>query len=365
MARAVRRILQSPFGWLILIILILEAFAAIKVPYARQPKASTVYRNPTPHRGWPEYIKGQKGPHRKLVIIISNSQGIGWESARPESLYTAELEKEFALLNIPVEIENWSNGGITTPDIELLSFKAIQRKPDLLLFILGYNNFDFPPQLYLDYSPSDINLLAGEPSFWPYLKDTTFFKNTTFDDIMRRFLLIHSALARSRIALYDALAEHIPLEYHKYIFGHSREPLIRLDEALERRPRSRPLPPPKHILELANLALPALPVENMRQRLETFNIFYPMLNKRLSKNHIPFIWVWMPVASEVFPRESKRVMRVFEIETGKLIHNSTAKYIDLTYALPGKYFYMLNHLDEDGHKALSKILLPIIKDGLQ
>jgi len=282
----------------------------------------------------------------------------------PGKIYAACLQKQFEQAALPVKLENWSSGGIRTSDIELLSMQAIRRDVDLVIFVLGYSNFDFPDKLDIDYSPSDINLLAGRPSFWRHIKDSSFSKNITYHDIVKRLLFLQSSLVRSRIPAYDRLAEAIPVKQHKYVFGHELEPVIYLDGPYTQKTRDR-FPDPTYILQSGQPVLSAISPDRMQQRLETFKDFVPRLNRRLSDNNIDFVWVWMPALAQMFTPASNTIMSVFKSHAADLFKESQIKFFDFRDAIPKEYFFSVNHFDARGHKVLADKLFPIIKHELQ
>jgi len=74
-----RSFFLSPFLSLTVLLCIAEVVAGQMSPYAGFPVAGEVPRNPRRLRGWPEYLSGETPPGKKLVVLISNSQGYAKE----------------------------------------------------------------------------------------------------------------------------------------------------------------------------------------------------------------------------------------------------------------------------------------------
>lgn len=356
---------NNPFVWFVCLVMVMNLVAWWILPYRKQPPAVEVYRNPLLMRGYPEYVRGDHPWGKKLVVIISNSQAVGKEIPAGK-IYFALLRKELEKRGVPVQIENWSSGGIRTTDIELLTIQALERKVDLLIFVLGSSNFDMPSKLKLDYSSLDISLLAGKPSLWPYLKETTFWKNTTYHDILKRFFMLHSSLLRARIPVTDIMARITPKVWHKYFFGTVRK--TRKAERLDD-PRSvtewKEPKKEEYIVKRKKYKGLSLGKDQLIQRLETFRLFYQLFEKRLKTRKVRVVWIWMPYAVEVFPKRALQTVRLFNQRASTMIAESGVRCVDFTDSIPTDDYMTLSHFDESGHKKFAKQMVQILTDELQ
>ncbi len=102
------RLSRSAFPWFVLLLAVGEILAWRGLPYQLGPKADETTRNPTKHRGWPEYLDVEDD-ERPLVVLISNSQGVGGEIDDRNSIYPAVLSERLAREGF--RFENWSTGG--------------------------------------------------------------------------------------------------------------------------------------------------------------------------------------------------------------------------------------------------------------
>ena len=356
---------RSAFPWFVLLLALGETLAWWSLPYQLGPTADETTRNPTKHRGWPEYLDVEDD-ERPLVVLISNSQGVGGEVADREKIYAAFLGEH--LSDKGFRFENWATGGFRTTEIELLTIKAAQRGVDHLLVVLAVNNFDPPELLNLDYPFSDITLLAGEPGLWPYLGDTLFMENAKFEDLAVRFITWTRNLARSRMAVTDLVAAHTPLKWHPLVIGHEVRPGMRLDDLKD--------PGISAYYPAVDLTVEELAIrraarktmvrdynrDQVARRFETFRQFYPLLNSRLEKSGTKLTWVWNPVALESTNKNGRSVRNRFYEQASSIIERSGARSHDMTDALESRYFLSHGHFNESGHREFARMLIPILDD---
>ena len=169
--------------------------------------------------GWPEYLKGNGKKEGTLGILISNSQGNSYEIDDQNLIYFNYLKDSLSKIIPDLELANWSVGGIRTVDAELLTLQAYKRKADFIIYVLGPGNFDDSSYVRLDYSSTDINLMAGDPFFWPLEKYTLYGTQVKMNDRLKRLVTLKSAIARFRSTLYDITKKEIPLEQHLFAYG--------------------------------------------------------------------------------------------------------------------------------------------------
>ena len=350
--------------WLLLILVLLEPAAFYFLPYRDHPAAGDVYRNPTDKRAWPEYLRERAGARDRLVVLIGNSQAVGKEILDPGDIYFGLLKKQLSLGGYPVALENWSSGGLRTVDVELLSIQAIKRRAAQIIFVLSYRNVDHPFQLRLDYPSSDINLLAGDPFFWPYLRDTTFYPNTSLHDLLRRFFILHSNLLRLRIPIYDMLAAHLPSTVHRYVFGYRILPREQLDPT-PRAPHVERVVDPRYLVEADEAEKLPITGPDMLLRLATFTRFLDSLELRFSGTGIKCSLAWMPLARSSMDDAGHARLQSFIEAANRAAGAKGMDTYDFTDLVPGSNFYTYSHMDAQGHRLLAEALLPIILNELQ
>lgn len=370
----IRRVFQSPFFWLLLFFLIAELAADVINPYLNTPYAADVSRNPTPLRSWPEYLRAKPGitTAGKNVAIISNSQGAGKEMANPAFLYTAQLEQNFKLSGLDINIENWSLAGLRSGQIELLSMIAAQRNLDLLVIIAEIKSLDVKNSTRLGANGDDLDLVAGDRSLWPEIRNSQLLGKTKWNELLHRFLLLNSDLIRLRPYLLDILAQEAPPVTHRLIFGHRRSQhalksvnLVKENALETEQPTgTRSRQDPKNFI-----TVPASTWQKQfeRNRLPTFHQLYPGLQQRLAGSDTKLLWLWMPVypgASTVSLRQAAEP--VYSTMCDEIIASGST-CINLTNSLPAENFITLStssHFNAVGHKAMSQLLRPVIENAL-
>lgn len=367
--------LRSPFFWLLLLLLFAELTATLINPYNDVPYAADVSRNPTPLRGWPEYLRAKPATtNEQNVAIISNSQGAGKEMGSPESLYTALLEKDFKSSDHKLNIENWSLAGLRSDQIALLSMVAAERQLDLLVIIAEIKSLDVAGSTRLGANSDDLDLVAGNTSLWPEIRLSLLLGKTKRDELLHRFLLLNTNLVRLRPHLLDMLAEKMPTATHKLIFGHRRsQKALKSVNTSEKNPtepdppliqKTRPRQDPVNYITVPTSTWQK---QFERNRLPTFHKLYPGLQQRLSDVGTKLLWIWMPV----YPGASTLALREGAAPTYsnicKEIQVSGVSCIDFTNSLPVDVFITLStssHFNAAGHKAMSELLRPVIENAL-
>jgi len=361
------RLARSAFFWFTLFVAASELLAWWSLPYRLVPKADVAIRNPLSHRAWPEYLDAEHDA-RPLVVLISNSQGVGGEIPDDDKIYAAALRAHVARSGY--RFENWSARGLRTTELEILTLEAVERGARHVIVVVAANNFDPPERVDLRYPLSDIPLLAGAPSLWPELGGALFMKRTEASDLAWAFVALRSNLARSRLAVIDLLASRLPLALHRFAFGRQVRPGERLDsmndpaisvylpavdlaqgELAERR-ASRSADP-----ESWKIIRPA-------ERFTTFAAIFPGLAARFSTRGIRMSWIWQPIAPDTGTAESRSTLDRFVRDATAIIEQSGVRCEDMTDALgPGSYVTQ-GHFNEEGHREFARLLTPIIDEDL-
>lgn len=369
--RLIGKLAGSAFFWFAVFLLALELAAGQLVPYAIHPTADAVPRNPTFHRGWPEYLDVDDGDDsRPLVVLLTNSQGVGGEVADGERIYAAHLRRALAAGDPPARLENWASGGIRTPEIELLSMRAIERRATVVLGVFAYRNFDPPAILNLDFPFSDITLFAGKPTLWRYLDDTTFAESITIEGLLSRSAQLGSDLARSRIPMTDALTSPAPRAWHRWIAGREIRPGPRLDALTDDElsiywMRNRSLEERLATNQQRRHAMEHVDPRDAAVRLATFERFFEQLHRRLSAAGIRLTWVWQPTNPATLRGRSRALYREFLARATAAVRRTGTPCVDLLDAVAPEHFVTPGHFDEDGHRELAERLLPVMRDELQ
>jgi hypothetical protein len=366
MSSALRNIVRSPFLWFLVFLVCAETFAATVSPYRDTPPSGQSRRNRFGERGWPEYLQSITPQRKPLIIIISNSQGVGREIRDPADLYAARLEKKLNAENIPAQVENWSCSGLRTTEIELLSIRAAQRRPDLVIFIMTYKNLDAENLWGLNYPSSDIPLLAGDPSFWPYFSDTLFMEKTTPHDILKNFFYLQSRFLRGRFFFYDRLEWSLTRQWQLIIFGKEwRRKKNNSTIDFENYAQNQPFKRGAYLSDAAAPIRLGLGPDSFIKQEFTFSRLYPTIHRRLTQNNASVLWVWSPVAWKTLQSVELKKMENFYERCDALIKAEGGDSLDLTRSLTNEYFFNLSHLDSKGHELLSEKLAAKVIRAIQ
>ncbi len=159
---------HSALPWFLLFLLLFSILFGHLFDRWHQRLAS-IKRNPHLRRAWIEHTMWAtpSQPGEKLIVILSTSQGFGFEQP-DEKTYPYLLESQLhEKLDQPVRVLNWSVAGGQALDYILTGAAAHRLDPDLVLLCAVPRNFgggqlvqnpvtrEFPPR------PSDTHLLAG------------------------------------------------------------------------------------------------------------------------------------------------------------------------------------------------------------
>ena len=367
------------FVWFALLLLAAELLAAWRLPYRHLPRAADVPRNVRSHRGFPEYLQPPErrpGPvrgERPLAVVIGNSQAVGVELGDPEGIWFAHLRRRLsadAAGGAPVHVENWSHGGLRTGELELLTLAALERGPDLLVFVLHFRNFDPLDDLRLSATSSDVPLLAGRPSLWPGLRGTLIEGELDLDARLLKAVLLHSSFARMRNPVLDRLSHVVPPPWHRAVFGHRRDPGDVFHEGrrhstegmptLERRARWVA----QGGLDEALEEIARLDDVRVGRRAASATAVTASIARLAAAQGTPVVWVWGPVDGSVIPDALADRPRAFYAAATGAARATGARVVDLTDALPHDAFVSLTHFGVEGHQAMAALMEPVIRDAL-
>ena len=364
-----RRIAGSPFSWLAVMLILLEVTAWRVLPYGRTPRADEVIRNQVFHRGWPEYIDVEYGDEAPVVVLITNSQGVAPEIADSSEIAPAYVRRGLETREPPAHLENWACSGIRASEMELLSMKAVERGVDLVVFSVAATNFEPLPQMNLDFPFSDIPLLAGDPAIWRWLPDAAFAGSLTTEGMVRRFVQLHSHLARSRFAVLDLAAEQMSMRWHRWVLGKLRRPRQRLASAASDEGSIFWIDQRAALVELKEAGKRRGPQRGLsdsgrRERLKSFRAFLPRLRERLAGTGTRVLWIWCPVNTGVINRASLANVQRFIDEAGEILDDSSIPVHDLHLSVEAERFLTPGHFDDTAHEAYGRRLLEVIGEEL-
>jgi hypothetical protein len=331
------------------------------------PKADSALRNAFGNRAWPEYLDAADDA-RPLVVLVSNSQGVGAEIGDQNATYAALLRAH--LVSEGYRFENWSTRGLRTTELELLVLRAVSRHARHILFVVTANNFDPEERINLRYPFSDLTLLAGSPALWPAARHALFMRNTSVDELLLMFASLHSNLVRSRAAVIDLAAARFPLDAHKYLFGREvrREAMM---DAMADPTISAYLPSsslPDASLERRRAALLENPAEwkigRRDERAETLRSLLPVIKEELWAARAHATWVWQPLTAGAASPKARASLGEFVERATPLIEANGMRCHDLIDAMGPELFATGGHLNAAGHERFAGLLIPIIDEEI-
>lgn len=353
-----KKAIKSTFTFLIIALVLVEV--GLRLMATRDEKMSDhQLRNSTLLRGWPEYTSRSNSDNG--VILIGNSQAIGQEFHDTDKIYASAINTR--LNDLGFTFQNWSISGLRIDQMEMLILKAIQQKPRLIVFSLAASNINNHKLYEYTRDITDLHLTLSEPSNLSELPNNFFFDTFHIKDWLIGFFQRYSAIGRSRIDLFDSVAEGSHSKKHKFLFGHKRSQraLINVDriEISARKRNIRPLQAP--------MTADIWERQFESQRLPTFEAFYKHLEKRLEKHDIKLLWVWMPFAEREDTKPLLAGMQRFYKRVCNTIQLSQHDCYDLSGSVNNDYFLsadVSSHLTEQGHKEYAAKLMPIIENAV-
>lgn len=362
------RILQSPFTWFVLLLLGLEWLAAANVPYHTEPTAAEAVRLAREWHGWPEYVTGSRERDGPLVVIISNSQGHGTEFRDVGDTFAGRLRESLAQHDPPISIENWSCSGLRTAELELLSMQAVQRRADLVLYLLSHRNIDLDGEVELNMVSSDISLLAGRWQLWGPMGDSLVGPTVGWEDRLVSAIQFHAQFARARTLVLDWWAQRLDKREERLVLGHVRR--------LERPAPVDVAAPPRSAEEIrqawidrgerdtAFRRIARLKTNQADRRLATLRKLLPPLQRRHDAADVPYLWIWMPTDVEELPPEDLAAAQSFRARGSEIIAANGGRSLEWSEAVPGNQFITLNHFTLEGHASMARLVEEAILDAL-
>lgn len=348
---------NSPFLWLCLLLLAGEIAAGFWIPYREAPSASETRRNPFHKRGWPEFTDGERVPGKKLVILITNSQGFG-EEISDRGIFPYLLEERLNRRGIPVKIENWGMPGGTMVDHEFALLRAIQRKPDLIVMMKTYKDFSADLlDLRLDKVSMDINQLAGRPSLWAPMWNTAIRKQLTFELWSQCAFPSFSNLSRLRIHVMDLISNKLNNNFLFALhFGHERGVWTYSIE-----------PPREHRYLKDKKDHPKDGVQRweIEARVDGLKMYARDVQVHTRQVGIPCVWIWNPLMLAPLSADQREMADSFYSRGREILESRGITPVDLRDALPLELFYAYSHFDAQGHVLLAEKLEPLFAHELQ
>lgn len=347
---------SSPLLLLLLVIVTEMGFRKID-PYRNLPPAATELRNSAFKNGWPEYVRAASDKEQPLSLLISNSQGYGVEMKDPNDIYFAGLKDLEAKEHPSQQWENWSLSGLRTADLELLTVQATVREADEIVFVLNFGNFDQHYNINLDYGNTDLNLLIGNPFFWPKTERTLVRPSIDRDERIAKTMERYLSAIRYRLPLYQRLSPFVADEDEVFFFGNpvNRARNVNVQEI----PNFR-----KYIGKYRRQFRHKLTQKELDLRMDTFEQFWTLFAERTQDQSVKVTVVWGPLSSEHIKDYDFEQVRKFNQSATVYLQNMGYRVIDLTDSMDSSNFLSRGHFTKEGHARFSKNLHERLSDEL-
>ena len=354
---------RSGIFYFVFILLLVELFIRGLVSWPNEAAEPPYLRNPTPYRGWPEYVSRTEA-NKKNLILLGNSQGVGTELPDVSTIYAYKAYNALAKRDPSLALHNWSVTGLLAHQLELLSLKALSYDPALLILSVSLHNFNPTGELTLIRDETDIPLLMWDVDVLSrdWLR-TSLVRNSSSSELVRIFFNKVSAIGRARTAGFDRLAQEVPWKMHRLVFGH-RRPQPVLTPIYDRKETSQPT-------QIRPLQINSPESHWDRQfrgkQLPVALEFYGRLKQKSMEHGTKIVWVWMPFARRDDTSTLLDAMQKIHIEFCALVIADGSKCLDFSEELDPDYFIsadLSSHLTRTGHEQMAKLVTTEILDAL-
>jgi len=356
------RVLRSPLAWLCLILLGLELTAGRLLPFGRAHGAWEAPRNALTKDGWPEYTRAPGPASGELAVIITNSQGLGIETAEARRTYAARLRRRLRTARPDVSLESWASPGLRTAELELLALRAAERRAGLVLVAISLANLDPPRRVSLAHTTGDIALIAADPAIWPRLPRTLLYQRLDARTFVETIAAYRSELVRSRRTLLARAFGGLEKDQQLLLLGHVVRRFRLLDDFASTSAPDGPTPGGRRSQDPRG---PRLRERDVRGALRTLGRLRPRLETTLGEAGARVVWVWVPLAVDSLSPADRDRLRSFHRSANRMIERAGGLSVDLSEAIPTRRFYSLGHYDEEGHRLMSRLLWPVLVDELR
>ena len=235
-----------------------------------------------------------------------------------------------------------------------------------MVLVLGIANFDSPRKITLGFPEGDIPLITADVSLWPRIRRTLFFERLDARTFVETLSAARSDLVRSRRDVRRLAASLLRPELQRSLLGRRVQPTRRLDAFAGS--GANPAPPPHaqdRRLSAAERRTLKVTSGDVARALSTLRRLYPRLHEGFRGQGTRELWVWTPIAVDLLEPADLERLRSFHREATRVVEAAGGRSIDLSEAISTERFYTRAHYDEEGHRRMSRLLWPVIRDELR
>jgi hypothetical protein len=353
----------NSFVWFAIFIALGEYLAFSISPLEQVSTAAEMIRNPLGRIriGWPEYLDADTPPSKKLVVIVTNSQGYAKEYPSDE-IYPYLLKARLEEFRPDLHVENWAVPGLRAIEADLLAILAAEREAALVLFLVNRALIDTPDHLNLDYPDSDVSLVAGDPRLWPDVLNSSVDRSSIADVLLLKSAMLYSNFIRGREILHRRLEMMRPHPWGMFLY---RDYGKRRIERAEKRNRRR--------------GCTDCPASDRRdsRRILGLDRLARSIGRRFERNKVNSLWVWQPKpkVARAMRRAERRVARARDgaahgsslvKAANQILTERGLGPLDMRADIPIEDFRKNStHFTPSGHRAMADLLFPILVRELQ
>ena len=319
------------------------------------------YRNDFPYRGWPEYVS-QREDHKDL-ILIGNSQGVGVEFSDRESIYAHRLYREIRRHDDELRLHNWSQTGVMTHQIGILTASALAGKPHALILVVSLTNFNKSAAGVLHRDATDVSLLLGTELMGTRWSGIPGLERSRTDDKLLTLFQSVSDIGRSRELLLDIAAGRVERRLHRFVFG------VRRMQNTQRALKDRPVSVTRRINRPLQVPMTHDHWDRQfrEQQYPVLENYYDWLQPRLRDAGTRLIWVWMPHGNLGREGAALSAMTPVKAEFCGRLRADGHSCTDLHGQMSAEDFAhddISSHLSRSGHARMADLMMPVILDAL-
>jgi len=352
---------KHPLRIFLVAVAALVGLANAFAPYRHAPDSSQATRIPILQRGWPEYTAIDTDDSAYHVILLGNSQALGYELDAPSVNFTGRLKGALMHGDRPAVLHNWSVGGMRTVDLEVLLARAVERKADKVVFMLHMDSFEDESMVRLGYTPCDLELLLAEPPVSAISKQLRIGNRLDVEDQIRLAVQRYSGLYRWRVKIWDESTRYLSPAHERFLKG-KQDAVAQVLDLSAHRDLMDSLSVGWFSGELLHQEVPVIRPVDAQVRLHAFNQWAERAIPLLESHGVEFEFIWAPYYQPMYPLETLNIIHSEFI--GPIHERFPNRVTDFSAALPDSVFISRAHLTAAGHRTIAELLQNQWSDGI-
>lgn len=352
---------KHPLRVFLIAVGVLIGLANFYAPYRHFPKSSQAARIPVLQRGWPEYTAIATDDSAYHVVLLGNSQALGYELNAPSENFSSQLKRSLGRQGLPVVFHNWSVGGMRTVDLEILLARAVERRVDKVVFMLHMDSFEDESMVRLGYSPCDLELLLAEPMVYSISKELRIGNRLDVEDRIRLVIQRYSGIYRWRVKLWDESTPYLSSAHEQFLKG-KQDALAQVLDLNDHIDLKDSLSIGWFSGELLHQEVPEIKAVDARVRLHAFNEWAELAIPLLKSHGIAFEFIWAPYYQPMYDPSTLSI--IHEQFINPIQEQYPDRVTDFSAVLPDSVFISRAHLNAAGHQTLADLLQKHWSDGI-